>query len=200
MTCLQQEDAKAQLKSFADEIQKERTAEKILGEFILMDKTRVDLNATTTILGCTLWSHIPSAASEDIGLRLNDFKRIREWTVETHNAAHVADANWLDQECTKIRTAEPDRLIVILTHHAPAMSGTSAPRYENQPINIKTAFATDMSSRPCWGPPVKVWAFGHTHFCCDFVRKNIRILSNQRGYEGIDTQNGSFRDNFVLYI
>jgi len=116
------------------------------------------------------------------------------------NSAHRADATWLDEECAKIRTEEPDRRIIVLTHYAPAMSGTSAPRHENQSANIRTAFATDMSSRSCWEPPVKVWAFGHTHFCCDFMMNNVRILSNQRGYEGIETRNSSFRDDFVLYI
>ena len=195
-----QEDTKARMKLFTDAIKKERDSGSSLGEFTLLDQTRVDLDANTTILGCTLWSHIPSAASEEVGLRLNDFRQIRQWTVETYNAAHLADATWLDEECAKIRAEEPDRRIAVLTHHAPAMAGTSAPRYENEPSNIRTAFATDMSSRSCWGPPVKTWAFGHTHFCCDFVRNGVRILSNQRGYEGIETRYSSFRDDFVLYI
>ena len=42
---------------------------------------------------------------------------------------------------------------------------------------------TDMSGRSCWGPPGP-----------------LRILGNQRGYEGIETQYSSFRDDFVLYI
>jgi len=188
------------MKLFTDEIKKERDSGNSLGEFILLDQTRVDLDANITILGCTLWSHIPGAASEEVGLRLNDFRRIRRWTIETHNAAHMADATWLDRECAKIRAEEPDRRIAVLTHHAPAMSGTSAPHHEKEPSNIRTAFATDMTSRSCWVPPVKVWAFGHTHFCCDFVKNGVRILSNQRGYEGIETQYTSFRDDFVLCI
>ena len=152
------------MKLFANEIKRQRDSDKSLGEFVLLDQTRVDLDATITVLGCTLWSHISSTASEEVALRLNDFTRIRQWTVETYNAAHIADANWLDEQCAKIRTEEPDRRIIILTHHAPAMSGTSAPRHENQPTAINTAFATDMSTRSCWGPPLKAWAFGHTHY------------------------------------
>src|SRR5258705_4534737 len=132
------------MKLFADEIKDQRNLENALGEFILLDQTRVDLDASTTVLGCTLWSHIPITASEEVGLRLNDFRQLSQWTVETYNSAHSADATWLDEECAKIRTEEPDRRIIVLTHHAPAMLGTSAPRYENQPTNIKTAFATDM--------------------------------------------------------
>ena len=146
----------------------------------MLDQTRVDLDATITILGCTLWSHI------------NVFKRIRQWTFKTHNAAHMADVTQLDGECEKIRSEEPDHRIIVLTHYAPAISGTSSPRHGNQSSNIRTAFAADMSSRTCWGPPVKVWSFGHddAHFCCDFVRNGVRVLSHQRGYEGIETRLG----------
>ena len=198
--CCYQEDAMAKMKGFAGEIMQQRDTDKSIGEFILLDRTRVDLDATVTILGCTLWSHIPSAASEEVERRINDFKRIRQWTVKTHNAAHMADATWLDRECAKIRAEEPDRRIIVLTHYAPAISGTSSPRHGNQSSNIRTAFATDMSSWTCWGPPVKVWAFGHTHFCCDFTRNGVRVLSNQRGYEGIEAECGSFRDDFLLYM
>jgi hypothetical protein len=198
--CRYQEDAMARMKGFSSEIRRQRDMDKSIGEFILLDQTRVDLDATITILGCTLWSHIPSAASEEVECRIKDFKRIRQWTVKTHNAAHMGDATWLDRECAKIRVEEPDRRILVLTHYAPATSGTSSPWHGNQSSNIRTAFATDMSSWTCWGPPVKVWAFGHTHFCCDFLRNGVRILSNQRGYEGIEAQHGSFRDDFVLYI
>jgi hypothetical protein len=32
-----------------------------------------------------------------------------------------------------------------------------------------------------------MWAFGHTHWECDFERVRVRVLSNQRGYgEGRD--------------
>jgi uncharacterized protein (DUF779 family) len=54
----------------------------------------------------------------------------------------------------------------------------------------------DLSAQPCWiTPAVKLWAFGHTHFNCDFVdgRSGKRVLTNQRGYarsqsEGFDVE------------
>jgi hypothetical protein len=29
-----------------------------------------------------------------------------------------------------------------------------------------------------------VWVFGHTHFCCDFFRDEVRVYSNPRGRHG----------------
>jgi hypothetical protein len=43
---------------------------------------------------------------------------------------------------------------------------------------------TDLSKEPCWiSPSVKLWAFGHTHFNCDFIDPETgkRVLANQRG-------------------
>jgi hypothetical protein len=186
---------------FVEQTQKQRDLDSPQGEFILLDQTRYDLNADITILGCTLWSHIPPAASEEVGRRLNDFRRIHQWSVERHNAAHASDVAWLDSECAKIRAAEPGRRVVVLTHHAPAVSGTSAPQHEGSTSSsLRTAFATDMSGRPCWGPPVKLWGFGHTHFCCDFMSRGVRIVSNQRGYEGFEAPRSLFKDDLVLFV
>jgi len=186
------------MKSFAANMQEKRLADQSLGEFIFLNQTRYDLNDNVTILGCTLWSNVPSSASHEVSLRLNDFRKIKSWTTETHNAAHIADAEWLDRECAKLRNEQPERRIIILTHHAPAIQGTSAPQYQGGSVN--TAFATDMSLRSCWGNPLSVWAFGHTHFNCDFVKDNVRIVSNQRGYEGIEASQSRFSDDFVLNL
>jgi hypothetical protein len=185
------------MKLFADEMHKQRILDNSQGEFIFLDRTRYDLTDDVTILGCTLWSHIPPTASEVVRRRLNDFKRIDQWSVERHNLAHFTDADWLDSECAKIKAEEPGRRIVIFTHYAPAIQGTSAPAHQNSPVN--SAFATDMTVRSCWGHPVSLWAFGHTHFNCDFVQGGVRVVSNQRGYEGIEASRSLFLDDLVLY-
>lgn len=57
-----------------------------------------------------------------------------------------------------------------------------------------------MSEQPCFkSAHVKVWAFGHTHFNCDFVVDRadaggpLRLVTNQRAYyfaqaEGFDAE------------
>jgi hypothetical protein len=195
---MHKDEAKLRMISFADEMQKKRSFDSSQGEFILLDQTRYDLTDDVTVLGCTLWSHIPPTASEVVGRHLNDFRKICQWSVESHNSAHSADAAWLDRECAKIKAEEPGRRVVIFTHHAPAIYGTSAPAHQNSVVS--SGFATDMTVRSCWDHPVSLWAFGHTHFSCDFVQDNVRVVSNQRGYEGKETSHNRFSEDFVLHI
>ncbi|KAF7895067.1 hypothetical protein EAF00_006881 [Botryotinia globosa] len=76
---------------------------------------------------------------------------------------------------------EPERKILVITHHAPTIHGTSSTKNSNNPWG--SAFATELlgDSSMSW-VDVKVWVFGHTHFTTDFEKNGIRVLSNQRGY------------------
>lgn len=69
----------------------------------------------------------------------------------------------------------------MFTHHAPTKDGTGDPRFNDGPTN--SAFATELTDEAFWGGgKIKLWAFGHTHWCCDFERKGVRVYANQRGY------------------
>ena len=84
---------------------------------------------------------------------------------------------------TVLGAAEPKRRVVVLTHYAPTAGGTSDPFLELRPAH--SAFCTELSGAPCWGTAsggnVVLWAFGHTQWCCDFVRRGVRVYSNARG-------------------
>lgn len=70
--------------------------------------------------------------------------------------------------------------MVVFTHHAPTVEGTGDPKFLGGPTN--SAFATELTKLSLWGSPVLLWAFGHTHWSCDFEREGVRVVSNQRGY------------------
>lgn len=156
----------------------------VYGSFIFLDQTRHDLSPDTTILGCTLYSHILPSQADHVSFGLNDFYHIDDWTVEQHNEAHFADLNWLNAQVKSIAEQEPHRRIVILTHHNPTTSARSLdPAHANS--KISSGFSSDLSGQVCWtSRNVKVWAFGHTHFNCDFVEPvaGKRAVTNQRGY------------------
>ncbi|KAB8289666.1 hypothetical protein EYC80_010579 [Monilinia laxa] len=145
-------------------------------------------NSQIIVLGCTLWSKINDDARDAVQGRIKDFKNIDSWSIDDHNAAHTADLEWLSSQVASIQTqnksramGEPERRILIITHHAPSLEGTSSPKNANNPWG--SAFATDIlgDSDLNW-QDVKVWVFGHTHFTTDFGKNGIRVLSNQRGY------------------
>ncbi|KAJ5899520.1 hypothetical protein N7495_004264 [Penicillium taxi] len=112
-----------------------------------------------------------------------DFKDILRWTVDDHNAAHESDLEWLNAQVSSIARDEPQRRVIIFTHHSPSVdSRCTDPKHNGS--DVSTAFATDLSREECWNnPAVVTWAFGHTHFNCYFTDMDGKsIISNQKGY------------------
>ncbi len=177
-------EAKQKLKEFADDVRKRRQAGASLGEFVLLDQTRYDISSDVTILGCTLFSHILPSQSDRVSFGLNDFYHIKDWTVEDHEKAYISDLEWLNAQVASISNAEPHRKLVIFTHHSPTTDERAVdPAHARSPIS--SGFSTDLSLESCWtNPNVKIWAFGHTHFNCDFKddKTGKRVLTNQKGY------------------
>lgn len=131
------------------------------------------------VLGCTLWSKIPEEAREVVRMKVKDFEKIEEWSVDTHNSAHEADLEWLRAQALDVESQKKGRNVLVVTHHAPCMQETSSPK--NVGNAWSSAFATDLLGEGCWGS-VKTWVFGHTHYTTEFVREGTRVVSNQRGY------------------
>jgi hypothetical protein len=174
--------AKRRMHLFADRMERLRVTSTI-GRFVLLDQMRHDVNETLTILGCTLFSRVADAQAAEVASRLVDFRQIRDWTVSDHFDAHASDVRWLNGQVRDIYTNEPHRQIAIFTHYSPTLDARAIDkRYHNSPV--MSAFATDLSGEPCWtSPSVCMWAFGHTHFSCDFHdRLGKRVFANQKGY------------------
>jgi len=176
-------NVKQKIQNFSREISAKK-ADKNLGSFVFLDQTRFDVSPKLTILGCTLFSKIPPANMKDVSFGLNDFYKIEDWTVEQHNEAHAADLAWLNTQVDSIAETEPERRIIILTHHSPSTTPQAVdPAHTNS--KISSGFASDLSGEVCWtSGNVVAWAFGHTHFNCDFVElgSGKRVVTNQRGY------------------
>ena len=154
------------------------------GKFVLLDCTRYDLSPTLTILGCTLWAALDPKDDDIHKWSVTDFKRISGFKPDDFRKAHKRDVHWLADSLAKLAREEPDRRVLIMTHHAPTMEGTRDPNFSGSEDLNKSAFATELVGGQCWDAErVKVWMFGHTHWNCDFVKENIRVVSNQRGYK-----------------
>jgi hypothetical protein len=83
---------------------------------------------------------------------------------------------WLKAEIQEAKNK--GEKVVIFTHHAPSVNGTSAPRYAGSANNC--AFASNLEYM--MGDPVLLWAFGHTHYSSDQNINGTRVVSNQVGY------------------
>ncbi|KAK4229855.1 hypothetical protein QBC38DRAFT_471216 [Podospora fimiseda] len=75
----------------------------IADKIVLLHRKRWDdPGSDLTILGCTLWSYIPST-SYSIMAKVNEFKKIRNWTPASRNAIHQEEAAWLRDEIKRLK-------------------------------------------------------------------------------------------------
>jgi len=150
------------------------------------------------ILGTTLWSNVPLHAVHDVEDTLNDYRAITNsdgtpLEVKHTNSMHEKAVRWLSSEINKTQLP-----IIVLTHHAPLMTGTSNPEYEIPGRKINHAFATDLSG--LFKSHVKLWGFGHTHWCTDFFYRSTRVYSNARGYSDADPCRHNYSPTNTLHL
>lgn len=176
--------AKSRVREFSERMDRLRRRSTI-GRFVFLDQTRYDVNDYISILGCTLFSRVLPEQAVAVGTRFVDFKQILDWTVEDHVETHLSDLKWLNTQVSEISRTEPHRQIVIFTHYSPTLD-TRAVDENHSDSPVMSGFATDLVAEECWkNQSVVLWAFGHTHFSCDFVDDlGKNIIANQKGYYG----------------
>ncbi|KAJ0159423.1 hypothetical protein CTA2_9708 [Colletotrichum tanaceti] len=165
-----------------------------LGRFVLLDRTVFRVPDTggggggVVILGCSLFSHVPPDSQDDVSVGLNDFFQIDDWDVAAHNEAHRRDLAWLNAQVAELERSD-DASIVIFSHWSPSTHALALDPRHAATSRITSGFATDLSGEACFkSARVEAWAFGHTHFNCDFAVERdggagpVRLLTNQRGY------------------
>ncbi|KAH3945052.1 hypothetical protein HBI25_149300 [Parastagonospora nodorum] len=143
-----------------------------------------------------LFSSIPPEKEQAVSFGLNDFFQIDSWDVQAHNEAHLRAIAWLNAEVAHLE--QLDTTTIVLSHWSPSTDVRSVdPRHSASPIS--SGFSTDLSSQPCFqNKNFKVWAFGHTHYNCDFMADRrrdagpLRLLTNRRDYfaqaDGLDRE------------
>lgn len=174
--------------TYAAGLQKARQLEQepsLNGRLVLLHQRRYDIpESRVTVLGCTLWSEVPDEARDIVSSKIQDFKKIQDWTVDSHIENHEADFAWLLNEVNSIQAQneaqDEKQSILIVTHHAPSLRNTSSPQHEKNPWSF--AFASDILPRFSTCDSVRTWVFGHTHYTTGFRYQGIRVLANQRGY------------------
>ncbi|KAI0409834.1 Ser/Thr protein phosphatase superfamily [Xylaria palmicola] len=178
-----------QMRAFEQTIRDQRPAARTepSGEFVLLDRTRYDIPASgaegdtgVAILGSTLFSRVAPDSVQAVSLGIQDFYKIDNWAVERHSARFEEELSWLNSQVDAL--SRKDKKIVIFTHYSPTVDDRAVDsKHRNSPI--QPGFVTDLRTELCWNSQnVKLWAFGHTHFNCDFMDDQKRVLAHQRGY------------------
>jgi hypothetical protein len=207
------------LENFEIDIARERSEGTNLGQFIFLNRKAWSPSSSPdlVVLGCTLWTQLNPGDLDILTWSMTDFKQIEGMTSELYDELHVRDCRWLEGELKRL-ALEPDKKVAVLTHHAPIVEGASDPKFSDPNNPTSSGFVTDMltpatgvdfAGKPrergvLLGPPVHTWAFGHTHWCCDFSLKgehSIHLVSNQKGYKsGMQDCALSFNREFVLEL
>ena len=113
------------------------------------------------ILGCTLWSRIPSEEWNEVAVIMNDYSTIhinRDYpngfatvlTVSDTVQLHSESVSWLKSEIESAKTR--GEKVTILTHHSPSRLGLD-PREANS--LVKHAYYTDLEH--LMGENVNAW-------------------------------------------
>lgn len=73
--------------------------------------------------------------------------------------------------------------IVIATHHAPSLRGTTQPGkdHHRQGVTYVNDILGNKEIDGLWESGKNWWVFGHTHFSINKKMDNINVYSNQRG-------------------
>ena len=135
-----------------------------------------------SLIGTTLWSHIPSQHAEQVTSCINDYNYIfsdtlKRLTVDDVNSMHKENIRFISDEVAAATSR--NQKSVVLTHHVPLTLGTSHPRHQGSAANA--AFATDLCDY-LYTHNINFWACGHTHYNFDItLANNTRVVSNQRG-------------------
>ncbi|KZL74864.1 ser thr protein phosphatase superfamily [Colletotrichum incanum] len=163
------------------------------GFISFLDRQLSEFRAVFHVLG----NHEPYGSSwDDIRERLHTFQ-------ETNQQRRREDASAALGEyvlMVKTITEDPRRKIVILTHHSPT-EDSRAVKQLHANSNLRSGFSTDLRGQLCWdSPQVRLWAFGHTHYNCDFVDEGTgkRVYTNQKGYS--TGRSAGFREGHVVQI
>lgn len=158
---------------------------------ILLDNTKYEIpEYNLVILGSTLWT----AGNTKIKPRMNDYNYIKYDKKNLLTTQHTYDmhqtaVNWISSEINENK----DKQIIILSHHAPLLEGISNSAHAGD--ECKIFYGTDLSH--LMGDPVKVWAFGHTHYNTEFSHKGTKIVTNAMGYS---TESLNYKPDCVIYI
>lgn len=151
----------------------------------LLDNQTFELEGFKFI-GCTLWSHIPASSTKMVKSLMNDYNMI--YKSENHYLTNITisdinfwnefDVRWLENE---LDTNMP---CIVLTHHAPFLSDVELGIYNADPkyydSEIRDAFQNDL--KHLIKDPVKVWCYGHTHWCSKYEINGVIVWTNQLGY------------------
>ena len=160
----------------------------------LLENRALALSEDVILVGGTLWTDMNKGRDAmAVGNTMNDFRIISIADEEDRHGGHTRLFRPQDAmarfEKTKGCIAEtaranPDKTIVVATHHAPSVQGLNVEHTRDAADSINAAYYTDLHAFIEGLPNIKWWLHGHTHLQKAYRIGQCHVLSNARGYIG----------------
>lgn len=168
----------------------------------LLEKESLELNGVLFI-GATLWTNCNNADSitmYTLKHSMNDYRLVQNYYPDKNlyhklipeftYADHIKAVRYIEQTAK----ANPEKTVVVCTHHAPSFQSIGEQFKSDKHMN--GGYASDLSELILENPNIKVWTHGHTHAVFDYKIGECRVLCNPRGYYGYEHRAQQFDPTF----
>lgn len=127
-------------------------------------------------IGTTLWSRV----DESTRFRINDVRRIQDFTILHYNQLHQEAVDFLSTTL-KNSISLPS---IVITHHLPSHQ-LIHPRYQKEPDNYYNQwFASSLDPLlEKYTLQIPLWIYGHTHDFFHGYLQQTQMVCNPLGYE-----------------
>lgn len=168
--------------------------------------TSVELDSVA-FFGETFWTSLydPSNPGAEWFVRryMNDLRYIKRVCPDTGADIPFTTDYWKErfasakQSLENVLKSNPDKSVVVVTHHAPSQMSSSMSRFDIRSLDC--AYFTDMSELILCNPNIKLWCHGHMHNSSHYYIGDTRVIANPFGYTGYST-NRDFKEDFLISI
>jgi len=179
--------------TYPDDLNTLRNHLKSFSNIHVLEKQSIEIGDILFIGGC-LWTDCNKSDPMTMMVltqSMNDFRIINNGSVPFT----VEDAVKDHEECLKYFRKElgknKDKKCVVISHHAPSF-GCINEIYHNE-HHLNYGYFSNLDQFILDRKQIKVWVHGHVHIPVDFFRGTCRILSNPRGYCGIERNSDSIQ-------
>lgn len=160
----------------------------------VLENSTVDLGEYL-LVGATLWTDLNNGCpitEQQVRFSMNDYSQVRVNDRGTYSKlyplytrrVHLESRAYIKQ----VVEDNPDRKIIVLTHHAPSFRSVNA-KYANDHYN-NGAYASELCDLILDNPNIRYWFHGHMHDAADYQIGDCRVISNPRGYVGYENTFG----------
>lgn len=146
-----------------------------------LNNNSVPLNDEIDVYGSVFWT-------DSYDNTLNDYREIKKFCEITKQNIPI-DYKFIkklsehDFKSISNHLNKSKKITIVMTHFPPIQEDTTNPKYNYQKKVLKDYLGWNNILKELNLNKVPLWLSGHTHWSYDIMYNNIRLISNQLGYQ-----------------